>query len=65
MSKFPKIGEKLPEGSKHERQRARFLGITIERLRFLQWHQPYRRWWKKQWDLEQLELSQKKPAPSD
>ena len=45
MSEFPEIGEKLPEGSEEESQRARFLKITVDRLRFLQWYRPYRRWW--------------------
>ncbi len=45
MSRFPEIGEKLPEGSEEERERARFLKITVDHLRFLQWYRPYREWW--------------------
>ena len=55
MSEFPEIGEKLPEGSKEERERARFLKVTVEELRFLQWYGPYREWW----------IRGKKSSPSD
>ena len=36
------IEERLPE--EYERHRARFLGITVERIRFLQWYLPLKRW---------------------
>ncbi len=62
MSEFPEIGEKLPEGSEHERERAKFLGITLKRLRFLQWYQPWRRWQREKWEQE---LERRKSSPSD
>ena len=36
------IEERLPE--EYERHRARFLGITVERIKFLQWYLPLKRW---------------------
>ena len=53
MTKKHPLETKLPE--EHERHRARFLGITVERIKFLQWYLPLKRW------QHRGEL----PAPSD
>ncbi len=42
MTKKHPLETKLPE--EYERHRARFLGITVERIRFLQWYLPLKRW---------------------
>lgn len=42
MAKKHPIETRLPE--EYERHRARFLGITVERIRFLQWYLPLKRW---------------------
>ena len=60
MAKTPPIGAKLPE--EYERQRARFLGTTVEDITFRRWYLPWRRWQKEQWLKEQEE---KKSSPSD
>ena len=42
MPKRHPLETKLPE--EYERHRARFLGITVERIKFLQWYLPLKRW---------------------
>jgi len=42
MTKKHPLETKLPE--EFERHRARFLGISVERIRFLQWYLPLKRW---------------------
>lgn len=41
MPKKHPLETKLPE--EYERHRARFMGITMKRLRFLQWYLPWKR----------------------
>ena len=42
MAKKLPLETKLPD--EQERHRARFMGITVERIKFLQWYLPYSRW---------------------
>ena len=42
MTKKHPLETKLPE--EYERHRARFLGMTVEDIKFVQWHHPLKRW---------------------
>ena len=42
MTKKHPLETKLLE--EYERHRARFMGVTVERIKFLQWYLPWKRW---------------------